>query len=673
VDIDPFATNIAMLRLWLSLSVDSREPLPLPNLDFKIETGDSLIGPDPSAMPDLFRDKLQREADELVRKKDAYLKCHDSTKHLKLGEIQTRQELIAKALQSTVGEGIIDWRIHFAEVFAGKRANATLDGRFAFVNEIPNGQLSFTVAEGGGFDIVLANPPYVRQELIREHKPALRATFPEIYSGAADLCCYFYGRAIQLLRPGGLMAFISSNKWMRAGYGRNLRSYLLRYSSPKSIVDFGHSPIFPKADTFPCVPVFAKRKSPLARGEHPSDTEAFAACEFPRDDYRPDVPIGPYIVSHSKTIALTMLRDEAWTLDDPRIQRLLERIRRSGVPLKEFCKSSPMYGVKSGFNEAFYLDQAGRDRLVSEHARSAELIKPLLRGRDIDRWRPRRLDTFIILTRRGMDIHDYPAIQRHLMKYRSSLEHRASEQEWFELQASPGDDFVHAMSQPKIVYQEIQFHSWFSLDTAGACLNNKVFMLPTNDLALLGVLCSPLMWWYLTRTLPHMKDEALCPAGFLMEDVPMTTGSSEQGAEMRGAVKKLIRLADAFHELREEITTKACKAVGLGEPDDRVFGWMTEAPEVFNARLAKLAGHKRMPDELATKATAIHTRGRARQVELLTSQLDLEKRVALLAEEAFGLTNEERQLLHSTKPVRDPIEVLSAKIGGAGLPAAYAQ
>src|SRR5712692_3603634 len=192
VDIDPFATNIARLRLWLSLVVDfeGAKPLPLPNLDFKIEAGDSLIAPDPQGTDNpAFRDDVVRQFHE---KKDAYIKAHlHGEKQTLKQEIDDLRQEIAKWTHNS-GSPIngFDWAVEFAEVFTD-----------------------------GGFDIVVANPPYVRQELIRELKPTLQKVFPSVYSGTADLYCYFYARALQLLCKGGVITFISSNKWFRANYG----------------------------------------------------------------------------------------------------------------------------------------------------------------------------------------------------------------------------------------------------------------------------------------------------------------------------------------------------------------------------------------------------------------------------------------------------------------------
>ncbi|MFA0742013.1 MAG: hypothetical protein DFNUSKGM_002133, partial [Candidatus Fervidibacter sacchari] len=206
VDIDPFAVHIARLRLWLTLIVDSEETdwrkvKPLPNLDFKIEIGDSLTAPDPQAMPDLFRFVLIQHADRLAQLKGKYLRAYGEEKRRLERQIKDEESQLRDALRdSPAPQGALDWRIAFAEVFAEK----------------------------GGFDIVLANPPYVRQELIPQpYKRLLLNLYPDAAEGRSDLYVYFYARALQLLRPNGIHFFICSNSWLDVAYGGKLQKHLL--------------------------------------------------------------------------------------------------------------------------------------------------------------------------------------------------------------------------------------------------------------------------------------------------------------------------------------------------------------------------------------------------------------------------------------------------------------
>src|SRR5262249_6266260 len=136
----------------------------------------------------------------------------------------------------------------------------------------------------------------------------------------------------------------------------------------------------------------------------------------------------------------------------------------------------------------------------------------------------------------------YPAIYNHFFPLRKALIER-QDQGWYywELRSC---DYMAAFARPKILWQEIQFHSWDCWDEKGSFVNNKVFFVPTADLALLGILCSPLQWWHLTRVLPHMKDEALSPAAFLMEQVHISVGTPGHAETIRSAVWPLLALSD---------------------------------------------------------------------------------------------------------------------------------
>jgi hypothetical protein len=161
-----------------------------------------------------------------------------------------------------------------------------------------------------------------------------------------------------------------------------------------------------------------------------------------------------------------------------------------------------------------------------------------------------------------------------------------------------------------------------------------------------------------------MKDEALSPAIFLMEQVRISTGSPAQGEAIRAAVVPLLQVADQVHAWEAETTSATQEQFSLPEADDRVVAWLTLPPDTFSSRLLKLAGVKRPTAKLLEEAAAFHGKCRSRQVELLTRQLELEKKLAVLVEDAYGLTPEERQLLRATRPVRDPLDVLEAKIRG---------
>jgi hypothetical protein len=238
VDLDPFAVNIARLRLWLSLIVDFEgdDPPPLPNLDFKIETGDSLTGPDPTGglQPDMFR---QQQVREYFRLKGEYMQAHGPGKLALRREIDDlRAEIAAWAHPQGGAEGF-DWAVEFAEVFA----------------------------ENGGFDIVIGNPPYVRVQRLGSRYRALYKKLYQSATGNYDLYVIFTERGWNLLAGNGGLCFIQPNKFMQAIYGQGLRKLLASHNAVRAIVDFGAEQVFSTATNYTCILILKKSGSQQLR------------------------------------------------------------------------------------------------------------------------------------------------------------------------------------------------------------------------------------------------------------------------------------------------------------------------------------------------------------------------------------------------------------------------
>ena len=481
VDIDEFAVNVARLRLWLSLAVEhtAEKPEPLPNLDFKIECGDSLLAPDPGSVAaggiDMFRAADIKAFEELKAEyADPYYAGGKTDLRKKIDAARQRLtdwlHLSDGTSEKDGASGGFDWWAEFAEVF-------------------------LTGAGGqGGFDVIVANPPYVRQELIKELKPSLKTVYPEVYTGTADLYCYFYARALQLLRPGGMLAFISSNKWFKAKYGAPLREQIAKTCRVWSITDFGELPVFQTAATFPMIFVAQKgedRRQPVFTQIKSLDPPYPDVLALQRE--------------HGEALPGGALAGAIWTLTSATIADRLRKMERAGTPLGEYPGVRVYRGLITGLNEAFYLDRAARDALTEKDSRSAEIIKPLAVGDDVRRWHIRERDRWIILTRIGVEIERYPAVLEHLRKWQPQLEARWDKGEhWWELRAC---DYYDEFSKPKIVFPEIARDSRFAYDASGLILNNKAFILPSEGVFLLGVVNSAAAWGYAKFACSSLGDE----------------------------------------------------------------------------------------------------------------------------------------------------------------------
>ena len=206
----------------------------------------------------------------------------------------------------------------------------------------------------GGFDAIIGNPPYVRHELIKAIKPGLKRAYPATYDGSADLYVYFYDQGLKLLKPGGRLSYVVTNKWMRAGYAEGLRGVFADQAWVEFVADFGHAKkFFPDADVFPSVVVVRK---PLP-GAAPADTQV---CVIPRDDV-PEKGLDEAVTKATYPLPRRHFTKESWTLEPPNVVALLGKIKFRGTPLKNYVGASPFYGIKTGLNEAFLVDTVTRE------------------------------------------------------------------------------------------------------------------------------------------------------------------------------------------------------------------------------------------------------------------------------------------------------------------------
>jgi type I restriction-modification system DNA methylase subunit len=346
------------------------------------------------------------------------------------------------------------------------------------------------VFERGGFDAIVGNPPYVRQESLKEVKPYLEKRF-ESFSGTADLYSYFMENGVKRLRPGGRYSIIVSSSFMRANYGEPLRRTLKQHAAVERIVDFGGLAVFADAkDTYVCIPILSRAPQP----------ERVEVCKVATLD--PEV-VEDEMLKVDFTLPKERFSNADWVLRSEEEMTLLSKLLQTGAPLGKHVNGNFFRGVTTGLNEAFVITQEQRDDLITEHSSSAELIHPARGGEDIRSYFIRDKDCYLIFPRRGTDITKYPAITRHLEQFRKQLTPRNSASatagrkpgayQWFEIQ----DDvaYFQVFHAPKIVFPDICKHPRFCLDESGTYLMNTAYALGTGDKYLLGILNSRLFWF----------------------------------------------------------------------------------------------------------------------------------------------------------------------------------
>jgi methylase of polypeptide subunit release factors len=372
-------------------------------------------------------------------------------------------------------------------------------------------------------DALVANPPYVRQELLAREKPALKKF--ATYDGVADLYVYFIELAHKIVRPGGRYCLVVPNKWLTAAYGRPLRNFLEREKSLEGIVDFGRG-LFGDADAFPCI-VWG------TVGGRASQIRTARVTETPVDEALRDV----------RPIPRAQFR---WHIDHPRDAALLDRLAKLPT-LADVVPEKPSRGVVTGLNRAFVIDGATAAALGP-----SPLIRPFLKGRDVRRWRPEPADRHILLVDRGTKL---PArIRDHLAQFRDALEpgtgRKPGRYQWYELQ-DPVVPLAKAKG-PRLFYQDIQTQPACCLDETGELVpDTTVWILPTRDLYLLALLNSPLYAWYARRRFPPALNGAVRPKLEYMRALPIAQPSPALRIRIEAAVTAQLAGDDRSAELAD--------------------------------------------------------------------------------------------------------------------------
>jgi hypothetical protein len=345
----------------------------------------------------------------------------------------------------------------------------------------------------GGFDAVIGNPPYVRQESLGQDKKYFETSY-EVYAGTADLYSYFIERGIKLLAPGGIFSYIVANKWMRASYGRALRNWL-KTKCIDEITDFGDLRVFENATTYPCILRVSNLEPHLEPWVTTVKTLNFSS-----------------LYEHIQVVASksdqSLFEEGGWTLSNDQTQKLLEKIKQNSIPLDKYINGKLYRGLLTGLNEAFIFDSITKDRLISEDPRSAELIRPFAIGKDLKRYQPIENTQFLIFIPRGWtNLHtnrnpwkwfasEYPAVAKHLQPFEQKAIARYDKGDyWWELRACAYyDDF----EKPKITWGNLAQTPKFTMDLQGFYINAPSVIIPIEDYYLLGILNSSLAYAFIS-------------------------------------------------------------------------------------------------------------------------------------------------------------------------------
>jgi len=610
VDINPKSVTICRLRLWIELlkhayytrESDYTNLETLPNIDINIKCGNSLISRfslrddretldryAPAERQKLrnltarYREKvwayklgsdgpsnkmvLRREIERIKEQWSAFsdpadgfmrelrriknelsqeIFVFDNTGLTRRQELHQKVEELERKIeerQRTVYANAFEWRFEFPEVLDD-------DGRFV------------------GFDLVIGNPPYIRHEAIKPQKEIYAERFGGFFCGTADIYTYFYKAGLEIVKPKGSLCYVAPNKFMRAGYGKNTRELLITRSTPRLILDFGDLTIFDEATTYPAIVLVENTppsQAPTAGGRKKikfttQRREEVLVATF--TDPAQIKNLAATVAAVGFTMPVSALSPSSWTLERPQVLTLMKKLRTAGKPLNEYTNSKFYRGLTTGLNEAFVIDEETRARIIAEDPKSAELINPWLRGRNIKKWRAEWAGLYIIAIASGANKEwpwtqekselsalsifkqTYPSIHGRLSQWETGLRKRDDQGRfWWELRScNYYDEFI----TPKIISTKISLSPTFSFDATLSYTGNTSYFMPVQscDIWLLALLNSKLFEFYARRSFAGKQNGyyEVQPAG--LEAFPIPPATDEQKAPIIELVQKILALKE---------------------------------------------------------------------------------------------------------------------------------
>lgn len=538
-DIQSIAVQITKLRFFISLICDcEKDPskpnfgIPtLPNLETKFVAANSLIGMKMPTELSLFSSDIENTKAALkeVRHKHFLAKTAKTKAELRAQDQKLRDTLATLlAEHESFAENPEDAKLLAAwNPYDQNAVSKFFDPGWMFsLNDNP-------------FDIVIGNPPYIQLQNNGGELASLYADCDyKTYARTGDIYCLFYERGWQLLKDGGHLCYITSNKWMRAGYGEKTRDFLSHNTDPQLLIDFAGVKIFQSATVDTNILMFSKSKN-----QHKT------LCTVTNKQNKGSVRNLSVFVQQEGTVC-DFSGKESWVILTPIEQSIKQKIEAVGTPLKDW-DIQINYGIKTGCNEAFIINTAKRDEILAnckteeERQRTAELIRPILRGRDIKRYGYDWANLWLINTHNGMkgripriNIEDYPAVKAHLDQYWDKIRDRADQGDTpYNLRnCAYLEDFI----KPKIIYPNMTKYMPFVYDESMYFTNQKCFIVTGRDMAFLAAFFNSSLFKFCFRdSFPELQGGTRELSKIFFDKIPVKQISTAQNEVFREAINKI--------------------------------------------------------------------------------------------------------------------------------------
>ena len=514
---------------------------------------------------------------------------------------------------------------------AGKKA-------FKWEKEFPE------IMKNGGFDVVIGNPPYVRQELLTPYKPYFSEKY-RCYSGTADLYVYFYEKGLSLLKENGFFTYISNSFTKTTGAGIELRHFLKNSSRFISFTDFSDVQIFDGATTYPVIITVKKEK----------ESGKFAYLRVKTQDLNQL----PYSMNKdSMTVEQSGLEDSFWVFESESVSSIKEKIKANPTVKDIFGKC--YYGIKTGLNEAFIISGQERNEIISKNPKESELIKPFLEGKDIKKWYTPIIDKWILFIPWHFPLHEdlsingasdkaeaefknsYPCTYTYLHNYKDKLENRNKAEtgiryEWYALQRCAASYFSE-MSKTKIIWPNLQVFTKFSYDESGAYINAPSVLLPTEKKYLLCIVNSKVAWFFFKDICAQRSGGYIEMKPQYFEQLPVAVPDDEA---------PLTEKADTMLDLNRQLAEQKQKLTEYLTVNHKMdsFSQKLQHPEnlEFADFIKELKKKKVNTDDSSVFESLKNCHIQIRELKTQIDQTDRE--IDQMVYDLYGLTVEERKIV----------------------------
>ena len=580
-DIQSIAAQITKLRFFISLicncEKDASKPnfgIPtLPNLETKFVAANSLIAKKRQTCHSLFENpeiEPTKQALTEIRHEHFAAKTANRKSTLRQKDKELREKLARLLAEDN----------DFAPADAKQLAEWNPYDQNA-VADFFDPEWMFGVSDG--FDIVIGNPPYIQLQNDGGKLAKLYADCNyKTFARTGDIYCLFYERGHQLLKSNGHLCYITSNKWMRAGYGEKTRDFFAKNTNPMLLIDFAGVKIFESATVDTNILLFAK-----AANEHKT------WCAVTNKQNKDSVKNLSVFVQQSGAVC-EFANSDSWVILSPIEQSIKRKIEAVGTPLKDW-DINIYRGVLTGYNEAFIISTEKRKEILAncqsedERKRTAELIRPILRGRDIKRYGYNWAGLYLIATfpSRHYDIEQYPAVKEYLLSFgierleQTGKEHnvngekikarKKTSNKWFETQDSISywEDF----SKPKIIYPNMTKYMPFVYDEANFLTNQKCFIITGQNMAYLNAFLNSSLFKYCFRnSFPELQGGTRELSKIFFDKIPVKLVSLEQNEIFRKIVNSV--QSDYTIEQTKYIDTLLFDLYNLTTEERKVIGYV---------------------------------------------------------------------------------------------------